>query len=255
MPMITATSTADDLTLQGYDNVFRVVLRDSDQGPAGAIFAKEKLGARRVAVLDDKTAYGKGLAEAYKNKAVELGMDIVARDAFNVGDKDFSTLVTKLIAAQPDVIFIGGMYPETSLLVKQARPRGFKAVVMSGDGAYVPKLIDIAGDAAEGLIASFIAPPWDETQAAVDFVNKYKAKYGEDVKSYAPLAYDATMILAEAIKRANKADRAAIIAAMHAPDFSYKGIAASYQFDANGDVTTKQPYFYIVLNGKFELYK
>ena len=255
MAMISASSTADDLTSEGKDNVFRVVLRDSDQGPAGAVFAKEKLGAQRVAILDDKTAYGKGLAEAFKAKAVELGMEVVGRDAFDVGNKDFSTLVTKLIAAQPDVIFIGGMYPETSLLVKQARPRGLTAVFMSGDGAYVPKLIEIAGDAAEGLIASFLAPPWNETPAAVDFLAKYKAKYGEEVKSFAPLAYDATMVLAEAIERAGKADRAAIIAALHAPDFSYKGMAATYQFDANGDITTKQPYFYIVKNGKFESYK
>jgi len=254
MLMISPSSTADDVTNRGLENVFRVVFKDSKQGPAAAVFAKEKLGANAIAVLNDKTAYGKGLAEAFKNKAIELGMNIVAEDAYSVGEKDFSTLVTKLMSANPDVVYVGSMYAEAALLLKQARPRGLKAILMGGDGLFAPKLIEIAGDAAEGIVISFMAPPWEETETASNFLKTYKEKYKEDVKSFAPLAYNAMMALAEGIKRAGAAERGAIIKAMHAPDFQLEAIGGTIKFDKNGDIEGRQPYFYTVKNGKFVLY-
>ena len=254
MVMISPSSTDDALTEQGYPEVFRVVLKDSAQAPPAAVIAKEKLGATRIAVLNDKTAYGKGLAEKFKKKAIELGMEIVADDSFNKGEKDFSTIVTKLIAAKPDVVYIGAMYTEPALLMKQARPRGLNATFMGGDGWKAPKLMEIGGDATEGAIISFLAPPWEADETAKSFLETYRTKYNDQVKSFAPFAYNAMMTLAEAIRKAGVADRAAVVKAMHAPDFRLEAIGGSIEFDEKGDIKGKEPYFYIVKNGDFALY-
>lgn len=255
MAMITPVSTQDDLTAQGFDEVFRVVLRNSDQGPAAARFAKEKLNAHRIAIVDDKSAYGRGIVAAFKREAVALGLDVVAQDSFNRGDKDFSTLVTKLIEAKPDVVYAGTMYTEGALLMQQARPRGLKATFVSGDGFFAPKLMELGGKAVEGTVVSFLAPPWLETPGAEDLLKRYRVRYGEEVKTYAPLAYDATMIIAEGIRRAGVADRAAVVKALHASTFSWNGVGGTYQFDKNGDITGKVPYFFVVRGGKFEAYR
>jgi branched-chain amino acid transport system substrate-binding protein len=248
---ITPASTADELTEQGYTEVFRTVLKNSDQGPAAAVFAREKLGAKKVAVIDDKSAYGKGIAEAFRKKAVEIGLEIVAEESFNLGDKDFSTLVTKLKAASPDAIYAGAMFAEGALLMRQGRPRGLKTTFISGDGFFAPKLMELGGEAVEGTVISFLAPPWDQTPEAQAFLKRYKEKYGEEVKSYAPLAYDATMVLAAAVRIAKSADRKAVLAVLHQDGFSHRGIASTYRFDKNGDMVDRRPYFYTVKEGKF----
>ena len=253
--MITPVSTQDDLTAQGFAEVFRVVLRNSDQGPAAARFAKEKLGAKRVAVVDDKSAYGRGIVAAFKKEAAAQGLEIVAEDSFNRGDKDFSTLVTKLMQAKPDVVYAGSMYTEGALMMQQARPRGLKARFVSGDGFFAPKLMELGGSSVEGTAVSFLAPPWKETPGAEALLKRYRDRYGEEVKTYAPLAYDATMIIAEGIRRAGAADRAAVVKALHAGTFRWKGVGGEYQFDKNGDITGKTPYFFIVRDGKFEAYR
>lgn len=255
MAMITPVSTQDDLTAQGFDEVFRVVLRNSDQGPAAARFAKEKLNAHRVAIVDDKSAYGRGIVAAFKREAVALGLQVVAEDSFNRGDKDFSTLVTKLIEAKPDVVYACTMYTEGALLMQQGRPRGLKATFVSGDGFFAPKLMELGGKAVEGTVVSFLAPPWQETPGAEALLKRYRDRYGEEVKTYAPLAYDAAMIIAEGTRRAGVADRAAVVKALHASTFSWKGVGGTYQFDKNGDITGKTPYFFIVRGGKFEAYR
>jgi len=249
--MITPVSTADQLTEQGFKNVFRVVLRNSDQGPAAADYAKNKLKAKRVAVVHDKSAYGKGIAKAFADRAKALGMDIVAEEAFNVGDKDFSTLVTKLAGANPDVVYAGAMFTEGALLMRQARPRGLKATFLSGDGFFAPKLMELGGDAVEGTIVSFLAPPWNETSAAGNFLKAFEDRYGESVKTYAPLAFDATMVLAEAIRKAGKADRDAVVASLRDADFHWQGIAADYRFNTKGDLKKPEAVFYRVSGGQF----
>ncbi len=255
MAMITPVSTQDDLTAQGFDEVFRVVLRNSDQGPAAAKFAKEKLGARRVAILDDKSAYGRGIVAAFRKEASALGLDIVAEDSFNRGDKDFSTLVTKLIAAKPDVVYAGTMYTEGALLMQQARPRGLKARFLSGDGFFAPKLMELGGKAVEGTVVTFLAPPWQETAGAEAVLKRFREKYGEDVKTYAPLAYDATMIVAEGVRHAGVVERQALVKALHSSSFSWNGVGGAYHFDKNGDVMGKTPYFFVVRGDKFDAYR
>jgi len=254
LAMVTPASTADELTQQGFPEVFRAVLRNSDQGPAAAVFAQEKLGAKSFAVVDDKTAFGKGLALAFKEKALEIGLQLVAEEAFNVGDKDFSTLVTKLKAAKPDVVYAGCMFPEGALLIRQGKTRGLEARFISGDGFFAPKLMEIGGSSVEGTIVSFPAPPGEEMAAAQSFLKRYQEKYGENVKTYAPLAYDAAMIVAQGVRLANSTVRADIVNAIHRKDFRWTGIAGEYVFDEKGDKSNNIPYFYIVQDGRFKLY-
>lgn len=251
--MITPVSTADKLTEQGFENVFRVVLRNSDQGPAAADYAKDKLGAKRVAVIHDKSAYGKGIVTAFAARAKAIGLDLVAEESFSVGDKDFSTLVTKLVSVKPDAIYAGAMFTEGALLMRQARPRGLHATFLSGDGFFAPKLMELGGDAVEGTVVSFLAPPWEETPAAQKFLDTFQKSYGEPVKTYAPLAYDATMVLAEAIRQAGKADRQTIVASLRTPAFHWQGIAADYRFDAKGDLEQPKAVFYRVREGRFRV--
>lgn len=255
LAMITPVSTSDKLTQQGFDNVFRVCLRNSDQGPAAARFVIQKLGKKRFFVLDDKTAYGSGLAGEFERAAKEMGATLLGRDSITEGDTDFRGILTKLRNLEIDFIYFGGMYPEGSLILKQAKELGVAAPFLSGDGMFSPKLIEIAGPAAEGSIVTHIAPLEAKDEKTKAFFTRFRERFGGDVKVYAPLSYDCVMIVAAALRRAGTVSREAVIRELRAPDFSYDGVLGTTRFDKNGDTFNREPYFYRVEGGRFLLCK
>jgi branched-chain amino acid transport system substrate-binding protein len=253
LPIVMPVPTNPTITRQGLTNLFRIPATDSDQGPACAEFAVQKLGKKRIAVIHDKTAYGQGIAEEFKKRAESLGVQLLLYEGITEGDKDFSPVLSKLKPLNPEVLFFGGIYNEGGLIAKQAKELGIQVIFMAADGCFGGKFVELAGNAGEGSIMSFIAPPWDTTPSAQQFVNKFKAKYGA-VKSFAPLGFDAANILIAGIRRAGKADKHAVIGALRASDFFHDGVVGRTSFDERGDNKSKKLYFYIVEKGEFKFH-
>jgi branched-chain amino acid transport system substrate-binding protein len=251
IPLITPASTNPQLTEKGYRGVFRVCGRDDQQGRVAADFVIKYLKLREVAILHDKTTYGQGLADEFKN-SLSNKVKVVYYGAIVQGDKDFKMVLTVIKEKKPELIFFGGIYPEAGLLVKQAGELGLTAKFMSGDGTIDPKFIEIAGArAAEGTYLTFSPDPGD-IPSAKGFIDKYRSRYG-DLGPYSIYAYDATNILLTAIKEANTTDGKAIIDKLHSMEFS--GALGKIKFDSKGDVTVTPYVVWITKNGKFEEYR
>jgi len=254
MVMLTPSSTNPKVTKQGFKNVFRACITDEVQGPLCASFAIETLKKEKIAVLHDKTAYGQGIAEQFTKTVIEKGKNLLLFEGITEGERDFMAILTKIKNLNPDLLFFGGIFPEGGIIIKQARQLGLKATFMTGDGCFAPEFMRIAGQASEGTVVSFLAPPWEEKKSASEFVATFKKKYGA-VKTYAPYGYECVNIIAQAIKIAGKVERRTILEVMNDPDFYYEGILGRTQFDLYGDTKNKDLYFYVVKNGKFQLYR
>ncbi|HEY5599958.1 MAG TPA: branched-chain amino acid ABC transporter substrate-binding protein [Candidatus Manganitrophaceae bacterium] len=252
VPMVTPASTNPRLTDQGFWNVFRVCGRDDQQGKVAADFIAQKLKAKRVAILHDKTTYGQGLAEEVRKGLASYqreGVEVVSFDGVAQGDKDFRGILTSIKGKRPEIFFFGGVFPEGGLLAKQAKEVGLTAPMMSGDGVIDPKFIEIAGAAAEGAYLTFTPDP-EKIPQAKGFLEKYKALYGEELAPYAIYAYDAANILLSAVALANSLDGKKIADVLRR--IKYDGALGHIEFDGKGDVE-KSPYIvWMTKNGRFE---
>ncbi len=254
VPMITPGSTNPRLTEQGFDNVFRVVGRDDQQGRVAANFIVNQLKAKRVAILHDKTTYGQGLAEELRKSLSQYeieGVEVVSFDGLTQGDKDFRGILTSLKEKNIDLYFFGGIFPEGGLLVKQAKEVGLNVPMMSGDGVIDPKFIEIAGDAAEGTYLTF-TPDTEKLPHAADFLKTYRAKYGNELAPYAIYSYDAANILLTAVSEIKNINGQELAKAIR--NVKYNGALGHVEFDEKGDVK-KSPYIvWLTKNGRFEAF-
>ncbi len=247
-PMITPASTNPLLTERGYKGIFRVCGTDNQQGRVGARFVREKLKLKKVAVLHDKTTYGQGLADIFRDTLGE-GIEVVYYGGITRGDKDFKTILTSIKQKEPELIYFGGIYADAGLLVKEAREIGIKAPFMSGDGTIDQKFVEIAGEkAAEGTYLTFSPDP-AHIPAAADFIRKYKAKYGE-LGPYSIYAYVAVNILLDAAKEAGSSDGKALIGNLRSKDFATA--LGKIRFNEKGDVSEAPYIVWITRGGKFD---
>jgi branched-chain amino acid transport system substrate-binding protein len=231
IPMISGSATNPQLTERGLKTVFRTVGRDDQQGPAIASYIANELKGKKVAIVDDKTAYGEGLAnEVEKTLKDAKGVNVVARERTTDKETDFKAILTKIKARNPDVVFHGGMDATGGPLLKQARELGIKAVFAFGDGACTDQMGQLAGPAAEGMVCSQAGLPREA--ASPEFVKSYNAKFGE-IKQYAPYFYDATMAAIEAMKKANSTDPAKFAPEIY--NVTFTGATGNVAFDAKGD--------------------
>src|ERR1043165_8135305 len=205
IPMISGSATNPTLTERGLKTVFRTVGRDDQQGPAIASHIAHELKGKKVAIVDDKTAYGEGLANEVEKTLKADKVNIVGRERTTDKETDFKAILTKIKAKNPDVVFHGGMDATGGPMLKQARELGIKAVFAFGDGACTDEMGKLAGQAAEGMVCSQAGLPREA--ASKDFVDAFNAKYG-DIKQYAPYFYDATNAVIEAMKKADSTDPA-----------------------------------------------
>ena len=231
---ISPSSTNPRYTEQGFKTTFRVVANDNQQGAVLANFAATEMKAKTIAIIDDRTAYGQGLADVVERVAKEKNLKIVAREFTNDKATDFNAILTKVRATKPDVVMYGGMDATAGPMAKQMKQLGIKAALLAGDGACSPEFIKLAGDAAGVLTCSMAGEAVEKLAKGADFTAKYKAKFNQDVQIYSPYSYDAVYVIADAIKRAGKADRAAITAAM--PATNHPGVTGTVAFDEKGDV-------------------
>jgi branched-chain amino acid transport system substrate-binding protein len=250
----TPASTNPEISKQGFDTFFRMCATDDVQAPAAATFAKIDLGVSQISIIDDQTTYGRGLATEFEKKFKELGGTILGHDGITQGDKDFMSLLTKVKSKKPEYIFFGGIYPELALLLKQAKKVGLKATWIGGDGIYDATLIQLASpEIAEGTYATMLGVDPHSLPAAQDFVTRYEARFGA-LGSYSAYGYDTAAILIEAMRRAGKKDREAVLAEMKKMK-DYPGILGIVNFDANGDAVGRSVGVFKVEKGKFVFIK
>ena len=230
IPVISGSATNPTLTERGLKTVFRTVGRDDQQGPALATYVANELKGKKVALIDDKTAYGEGLANEVEKTLKASKVNPIARERTTDKETDFKAILTKIKAKSPDVVFYGGMDATGGPLLKQARELGIKAVFVFGDGACTNEMAKLAGDAAEGFVCSQAGLPSEA--ASKEFLTAFNAKYGE-VKQYAPYFYDGAMAMVEAMKKANSVDPAKFGPEVF--NVSFAGATGKVEFDAKGD--------------------
>lgn len=231
IPMISGSATNPKLTEQGFNNIFRVVGRDDQQGPAVAQYLKS-MNLKKVAIADDATAYGEGLANAVEATLKTEGVQIVAHEKTNDKATDFKAILTKIKGRAPDAVFYGGMDATGGPMLRQARELGIKAIFSFGDGACTDTMPKLGGDKnVEGMICSQAGLP--VVAAAKGFLDAYKAKYNVDPIIYAPFTYDAANLLIAAMEKADSADPAKYLPALQ--KISYDGATGHIEFDDKGD--------------------
>jgi branched-chain amino acid transport system substrate-binding protein len=229
--LISPSATNEDVTKAG-DYVFRACFIDPFQGVVGADFAYDTLGARRAAVLYDAGAdYNTGLADSFKRQFSAIGGQVVADEAYQTGDVDFNAQVTRIRAANPDVVYLPNYYNDVALQIRQLRAQGITCAFVGGDGW--DSLVDNIGDEALGCYwsAGFAADTTDPKGAA--FVRAFQARYNRRASQFAALGYDAMMLIADGIRAANSFDTAAVKNAMARLSGSY--VTGNIRFDANRD--------------------
>ena len=200
--------TVDDKTKKVKDYTFRVCFIDPFQGTVMANFASKSMKVKTAAIyVDQSSDYAKGLAQFFEEGFVKAGGKIVSKEAYLQKDKDFKSTLTKIKASNPETIFVPGYYEEVGLIVKQARELGYNGPMIGGDGWDSPKLVEIAGkDALKNTFFSNHYAADDKDPAVVKFVADYKKEYNQTPDALAALAFDATMMVVDAIKRANSAE-------------------------------------------------
>ncbi|HSQ79857.1 MAG TPA: branched-chain amino acid ABC transporter substrate-binding protein [Casimicrobiaceae bacterium] len=246
IPMISGSATNPQLTEQGFNNIFRVVGRDDQQGPAVAQYL-ESMKMKKVAIADDATAYGAGLADEVETTLKAAGIKIVAREKTNDKATDFKAILTKIKGRAPDAIFYGGMDATGGPMLKQARELGIKAVFGFGDGACTDTMNKLAGEKnAQGFICSQAGLPVQA--ASKSFLDAYKAKYNVDPIIYAPFTYDAANLLIAAMEKADSTDPAKYLPALQS--ISYDGATGHIEFDSKGDRKNAEITIFTMKDGK-----
>lgn len=231
---VSPSATNPDYTKQGFKTTYRLVATDAQQGPALANYVANTLKAKTVAIIDDSTQYGKGLADEFEKTVKAAGMKVVTREASNNKATDFKAILTKIKGSKPDVIMYGGMDATGGPLTKQAAELGIKAKVVGGDGMCTEKLAELAGEAVVNVTCSEAGMALSKMAQGADFQKRYKERFNSDVQIYAPFTYDAVYVLVDSMKRANSTDPAKILAAM--PDTKMQGLVGNIAFDNKGDM-------------------
>lgn len=246
IPYILDASTNPKLTSMGFDNVFRTIGRDDQQGPFAADFIANYLHAKKAAVIDDNTVYSKGLADNTVAGLKKDGVDVVYYDAVTPGQMDYSAVLSHVASLGPDVIDYTGYFAEAGLMAKEAAALHLKPQMMGGDATDDPTLIKTAGSAANGWIST-CAPLPQFLSGAKDFVTDFTKTYNVAPGPYSVYEYDAVDIAVKAIKDAGSADPAAVLATLHKVK-DYPGLTGVITFNSVGDRTIASYITVIVKN-------
>lgn len=236
---ISPSATTPAYTRQKFPGALRVVANDNMLGSSLGRYAVEQLGARRIAVIDDRSAYGQGVADEFIKgaRARVPGLTIVGREFTSAKASDFSAILTGLRAKKPDLVFVGGMDATAGGILRQMRALGMEQRVMGGDGICTEALPALAGSGMrDGAVFCAEAGGVDAAheKAVNDFVARFRARFHSDIQTYAPYAYDAAMTVAAAMQQAGSTDPAAYLPALRR--IAYPGLTGTIGFDANGDI-------------------
>ena len=231
--MITAASTSPDITARGYQLVFRTIGLDSLQGPTAGNFIADHIKPKTVAVVHDKQQYGEGIATAVKQTLEGKGTKVAVFEGINAGDKDFSSLISKLKQANVDFVYYGGYHPELGLLLRQSAEKGLKAKFMGPEGVGNKEISAIAGPASEGLLVT-LPKSFDQDPKNQALVEAFKAKKEDPTGPFVFPAYAAVQVMAEGMKKAGSTDTAKVAEALRSNSFDTP--TGTLEFDEKGDL-------------------
>jgi branched-chain amino acid transport system substrate-binding protein len=244
---ISPASTNPQLTEQGFDNVFRTCGRDDQQGQVAANYVVDNNVGSKIAVLHDKTAYGKGLADEFKKQLNARGVEEVMYEAITAGDKDFTALITKMKEAGVDLIYLGGYHTEAGLIARQAKEQGINATMMSGDALVTDEYWAITGDTGQGTLMTFSPDPRN-IPAAAAVVEEFEAA-GFDPEGYTLYTYATIQVWAEAAEQAGSTDLDAVLEQLHSNQF--ETVLGTISFDDKGDVEGENYVMYEWADGQY----
>ena len=251
LPMITGAATNPNLTKPGYKNVFRIIANDNALGAGLAFYASDALKLKTVAIIDDRTAYGQGVAEVFKKTALSKGMTVVDEQFTTDKATDFMAILTAVKAKNPDAIFFGGMDPQAGPMLRQMEQLGMSNVkYFGGDGICTAEVAKLAAGAktvgnivcAEGGASLAKMPGGDA------WMKRYEAKYPKQFQVYSPYTYDATFVLVDAMKRANSTDPK-----VYGPELmktNFKGVTTTIGFEPTGELKNPAITLYVYKDGK-----
>ncbi|MFD0667335.1 branched-chain amino acid ABC transporter substrate-binding protein [Ramlibacter sp. MAHUQ-53] len=251
IPHVTGAATNPNLTRPGYKTTYRIIANDNALGAGLAFYAADALKLKRVAIVDDRTAYGQGVADVFKRTAQSKGMQVVSEQFTTDKATDFMAILTAIKATNPDAIFYGGMDPQAGPMLRQMEQLGMGNVkYFGGDGICTSEIAKLSGGArtlgnvvcAEGG-ASLVKMPGGEA-----WKKRYDAKYPNQFQVYSPYTYDATFVLVDAMKRANSVDPKVYTAKLL--ETNYKGVTANIAFEPNGELKNPAMTLYVYRDGK-----
>ena len=236
LPLVNASSSSPMVTRQGYETTFRIISNDEQLADALARHAIGVLKAQRIAIVDDRTAYGQAAGDQFAKAVEALGGKILDRQFTSASATDFAPILTSLKAKKPELIFYGGLDAQAGPLLRQMRELGLDAKLMGTGGMCTGELARLAGDrnVDGGVVCTTGGGLVSALPGGAAFEQRYRAAYHEDVQAYAPFTYDAIMVLVDAMKRAGSADPTAYLAAL--PKTDYEGITGRIRFDDHGDI-------------------
>jgi len=237
IPQISPSATNPKYTLQGYKTAFRVVANDGQLGGTLGRYAVKDLKGKAIAIIDDRTAYGQGVADEFEKSVKAAGGKLVGREFTNDKATDFAAILTKLKGGKPDVVFFGGMDAVAGPMLRQMKQLGVKAKFMGGDGICTAELAKLAGDSMgddQVVCAEAGGVTAKQEKGLDDFKARFKQKFNAEVQIYAPYVYDATMVMAAAMQKANSADPGKYLPEL--AKISYNGVTGTIAFDAKGDI-------------------
>ena len=249
VPQISPSATAVGFTHQGYATTFRVIANDRQQGMALGNYAVHVLHAKRIAIIDDRTTYGQGLADQFEKTVMAQGGRIVDREYTTDQSADFMVTLSAIQAKAPDLVFFGGMDVQAAPMKRQMDELGIKAQFLCGDGCRTGDFIRLAGSDSDGVIASSPGLPLSRMPGGEKFKKSFEEKYGK-IQLYAPYAYDATNVLINAMVRADSSDPSKYLPMLRTTD--WKGVTGQIRFNAEGDVLNGPVTFYKVVHGVWQ---
>ena len=246
--LMSTVGTNPKITQAGYKTVFRIVASDSQVGASMAAYAAKELKVKNVGVIDDRTAFGQGIANEFKRQARASGMNVAAHEFTNDKASDFSAILTSLKARKVDAIFFGGYAPQGAPMARQMKQLGMNVRLLGGDTLCSPEMARLGGDAVgANVMCAQAGAILERQEGGPAFQARYKQRFKRDADVYAPSFYDQTMFIAQAMKSANSVEPAKVNAALRT--MSYQGVVGNYAYDAAGNLKKTSVTVYTFKNG------
>ena len=251
IPHITGAATNPNLTKPGYKTTFRIIANDNSLGAGLAFYATDALKLKKVAIIDDRTAYGQGVAEVFKKTAMAKGMTVVDEQFTTDKATDFMAILTSIKSKAPDAIFFGGMDPQAGPMLRQMEQLGMSNVkYFGGDGLCTNEVAKLAAGAKtlENVVCAEGGASLVKMPGGVEWKKRYDAKFPGQFQIYSPYTYDATMVLVDAMKRANSTDPK-----VYTPELAktnYKGVTTTISFESNGELKNPSITLSVYKDGK-----
>lgn len=247
--LVSTVGTNPKVTEGGYKQVFRIIASDNQIGSSMAVYGAKVLGARTAAVVDDRTAFGQGLADEFTKEAKAQGLEIVRQEYTSDKAVDFSAILTNIKAKKPDVIFYGGYAPQAAPMARQMKQLAVKAKMLGGDTLCSREMGKLGGDAVNEVVyCAQGGSMLDQGTERASFMARYKKRFGSDADAYAASFYDQMNLIAQSMVKAGSTEPAAVAAEMRKG--SFKGVAGTYAYDEKGNMKQAPITVYTFRNGK-----